>query len=68
LDDDLIDYLEVVFDRYGGFTAKKLEQITHAEQPWREARGNIPHEARCDAIIRKDTMRDYYKARLQKDA
>lgn len=60
------DYLEIVFDRYGGFTAKKLEEITHAEAPWKEARGQLPPEAKCDAIISKKTMREYYKARLQK--
>jgi uncharacterized phage-associated protein len=66
IDPDLQGYLEVVFARYGGFTAKKLEELTHAEQPWREARGNLPPEAKCDTPISKSTMRDYYKARLRK--
>jgi uncharacterized phage-associated protein len=62
----LRSYLEVVFGQYGGFTAKKLEELTHSEVPWREARGNIPPEAKCENVISKKTMRDYYRSRLRK--
>ena len=67
IDKDTTAFLEKVFSAYGGFTAKKLEQMTHAEKPWLEARGSLPLEAKCDVPIKRDTMRDYYAARLNQN-
>ncbi|MEJ6398586.1 Panacea domain-containing protein [Yoonia sp. 208BN28-4] len=60
------DLLEAIFQSYGQFTAKKLEAMTHSETPWREARGNLPPEAKSDAIISKLTMRNFYAQRIEK--
>ena len=55
---------ELLFDilnSYGDLSAKHLEELTHLETPWRNARGNIPLEARSTHIISKEIMQEYYQ-------
>jgi len=55
------EHLEMIWDAYGDISAKKLEDMTHQEEPWLEARGGLPNEARCDTIISHETMSRFYK-------
>lgn len=64
--DELSDFLAEVYDEYGQFSAKKLEKMTHEEEPWKAARGDLPPEARCNNPISKLLMRNYYAKRLGK--
>lgn len=68
LDEQLSGFLEKVWAAYGGFSAKRLEKMTHDEKPWIEARGNLPLEAKCTTSINEDTIVEFYKARLEKNA
>ncbi len=52
--------LDEVWEQYGQFSASYLEELTHQEAPWIEARGDREPGDRCSAIISKDSMRDYY--------
>lgn len=61
-------FLSRVFQEYGQFSAKKLEQMTHEELPWKEARGELSPEAASTASISKLTMRNFYAQRLGKEA
>lgn len=54
------EVLEEVMKTYGIYQAKYLEMLTHSEQPWIEARENLPLEARCDKPISIKTMKSYY--------
>lgn len=56
--------LAAVYDSYSPFSAKQLEEMTHREDPWIEARGSLPLEARCDTHIKKQTMAQYYRTRI----
>ncbi|WP_321378428.1 Panacea domain-containing protein [Trichococcus shcherbakoviae] len=40
-DEELLDVLEQVWNIYGGFTGNQLEQLTHNETPWIEARKGL---------------------------
>lgn len=62
IDDESTVVLQQVLDAYGGFGAKKLEAMTHAERPWIDARGNLSPEERCNVVIRKEAILDFYKA------
>ena len=57
---DDVEHLHSILSVYGDFSAKHLEAMTHAESPWREARGDIPPEARSTAIIPKPHMAEFY--------
>jgi len=50
-----------ILNSYGDLSAKHLEELTHSETPWREARGNLPIEVRSTNIISKTTMQAYYR-------
>lgn len=60
IDKEYEEVLEEVMKTYGIFQAKYLEQLTHSEKPWIEARGDLPLEAKCDKVISLDTMKEYY--------
>lgn len=64
---EVVGFLEAINDEYGQYAAKKLEKMTHEELPWKEARGDIPPEARCSRVIKKLTMRNFYAKRLGKE-
>jgi uncharacterized phage-associated protein len=59
-------HLENVWQVYGSFSALDLERMTHAEDPWKTARGGLPADAPCSAPISPEAMRSYYKALLGK--
>ena len=50
---------------YGVYDAKYLEELTHQETPWIEARKGYAPEERCTKLISNDTMKNYYRE-LQK--
>lgn len=56
--------IDSVLDLYGGFTGDQLEELTHEEDPWVEARGDLSPTARSEAVISNDTMHRYYSARI----
>jgi len=62
LEDEVAEFLAEVWENYGDFSAKHLERMTHQEAPWKDARGDLPMEARSNAVISKQSMHDYYSA------
>lgn len=59
-DEEVVDVLEQVLEAYGNVSAKTLEQMTHQDQPWKDARGYLSPEARCSNIMSKEKMKDYF--------
>ncbi|WP_239332532.1 Panacea domain-containing protein [Frankia sp. CiP3] len=49
-----------VIERYGGFTAHELSELTHTDLPWREARAGLAESARSNRSILPELMREYY--------
>ena len=49
--DDVDWVLSETFRVYGYLTAKYLEELTHREEPWLEARGDLPLEAACSTPL-----------------
>lgn len=58
---DQIETLNVVWEEYGKFTGKYLEQLTHQERPWKETRGDLQPGMRCHDIIPKELMKEFYE-------
>ncbi len=63
---ELEGFISAVYEEYGQFSAKRLERMTHEEDPWKITRGDLPLEARCDDPIDKLLTRNYYAQRLGK--
>lgn len=55
------DLLPQIEELYGVYDAKYLEELTHQETPWIEARKGFEPEERCTNIISNETMQNYYR-------
>lgn len=64
--EEQVDVLQEVAEAYGRYASKRLEAMTHNEEPWLEARGNLPPEERSNAKISKETMARFYSDLLKK--
>lgn len=62
-----LETLEAVWDCYGDYDAKFLEELTHQELPWREARKGLGPGQHCTNEISLATMKDFY-TKLQENA
>jgi len=62
LDDQTSDLINIVLTTYGSMSGDELSALTHAEDPWREARGDLPSEAPCATEISHQSMAQFYRA------
>lgn len=53
--------LNDVVDEYFGLTAYQLEKLTHSEDPWIIARGDLPPDTPSENIISDESMIAYYQ-------
>ncbi len=59
-----IEILDKVWGTYGDYDGKYLEELTHEEKPWKEARGSLADNESCSAEVSTDTMKNYFKELL----
>jgi uncharacterized phage-associated protein len=60
IEPELEEHIKEVLAEYGGETGWALEQRTHLEDPWLNARGELPPDAECRSVISRDSMRDFF--------
>jgi uncharacterized phage-associated protein len=65
LTEEECDLIDKVLDVYLGFSSWDLERLTHAEEPWIEARGGLPPGEPCETEISTQTMARFYRARSE---
>lgn len=58
LDPERIDFLDEIYEVFGQFSAWKLRNMTHDEQPWLE---NEAHAG----VIPMETMEEYFSTRIR---
>ncbi|WP_337267114.1 Panacea domain-containing protein [Oryzifoliimicrobium ureilyticus] len=61
-------HIDAVLEVYADFSGDQLEEMTHREAPWLQARANVPASARSETLISDDVMREFYAARIQPQA
>ncbi len=59
------DFLDEVREVYGQYSATRLEQMTHEEAPWLEARKGVHPLNPSQRPISEQTMADFYGRRMQ---
>jgi uncharacterized phage-associated protein len=64
LPEDLKQHIDTILDAYAKFSPTELENMTHNEKPWIEAREGVAPNERCERSINPETMRTYYASRL----
>lgn len=62
--DEVIDVLEQVWEVYGNFTGNQLEDISHQEEPWKEARNGISAYESSKEVLKDAIIYRYYSSRL----
>ncbi len=63
--EDDASYLDSILEAYAGLAGTQLEEMTHHEEPWIEARGDRRPSERCEQEIDEALMARYYATRLQ---
>lgn len=54
------DLLNEVIEIYGEHSASYLENLTHSESPWIDARKDLKSWERSNNVISKESMREFY--------
>ncbi len=62
--EDVLSFLDNIWNVYGRLDADYLELLTHSEKPWQEARNGLQSHESSSIVISPETMRDFYKAKL----
>ncbi len=65
--EDIMDVLEQVFEVYGDISARRLEEMTHTDKLWIEARGECEPEVRCTNIMSKAKIKQYFLEKYAED-
>jgi len=55
-----IDTIDAVLEYYNGMSPQEISDLTHAEDPWQNARKGVPDGERGDQIITKASLEEYY--------
>ena len=60
LTEDQKDTIDVVLNDYGSMEPFELRELSHKEDPWKDARYGLSDEAYSQALITKEAMGAYY--------
>lgn len=60
VDGDTYEFIKEVYVTYGELSGDELEMLTHEEEPWIEARGDLSSMEPSYEEIKLSTMQDYY--------
>ncbi|HDY7656851.1 TPA: SocA family protein [Vibrio vulnificus] len=60
IDSEVENVLLQVVESYGEASAKTLERMTHNDEPWIAARGDAAPEERCNTVISKAHIKQYF--------
>lgn len=62
--EETFELLNEIYSVYGELNAKFLEELTHSERPWIDARGSRLTFEICKSIITHESMSEFYKSKL----
>lgn len=60
LPEDIVGHLEEIIEVFGGYSSYQLERMTHQEDPWKNARGDVPLGEPSNEVISHEDMANYY--------
>ncbi|MGI9952324.1 type II toxin-antitoxin system antitoxin SocA domain-containing protein [Moorellaceae bacterium AZ2] len=61
IDDETWEFLEMVYEAYGELTGDELEELSHSEEPWIAARGELQEWQASHNVISEELMKKYYR-------
>ena len=60
-------FIDEVLDAYAGFSGDQLEELSHRESPWKNARVGLREGERSERYIEESDMREYYASLCKQD-
>ena len=63
-DEKTVDFLCKICATFGIFDGKYLEELTHKESPWLNAREGYKPGDICHEVITKESMKEFFKTKL----
>lgn len=54
--------IDAVLKGYGKYTAQELSDMTHNEEPWKNAHKDCSSSGNCEAVITVAAMHEYYSS------
>lgn len=63
ISDEAQEVLIQVFDTYGNIPARTLEEMSHLDAPWINARGDRSPEERCETVMPKIDIKNFFKSK-----
>ena len=64
LDKTLTDFLYDIWNTFGIYDGKYLEELTHTEEPWLKARSGYKPGESCNNIITKESMQIFFSEKI----
>ena len=64
IEDSICDFLNDVWQTFGIYDGKYLEELTHKEKPWIDARKGYAPREKCHVIITKESMKEFFKSKI----
>ncbi|WP_132946348.1 type II toxin-antitoxin system antitoxin SocA domain-containing protein [Tumebacillus sp. BK434] len=61
---DQIEIIDAIWEVYGSYSGRYLEQLTHQELPWKEAREALQENEPSNKVISHKSMAEYYSKLL----
>lgn len=58
------NHIDDILEAYAKYRGSQLEEMSHHEEPWLEARRGYRSSERCEKEISEETMRQYYAKRI----
>lgn len=63
-DDKVVGFLYDIWNTFGIYDGKYLEELTHNEEPWKNARKGYEPGEKCSEIISKESMKIFFKTKI----
>lgn len=63
--EDTKQFLDKIYELYGRLSGAELEELTHSEKPWQNARQGYSPNEYCNIEIKLNDMADYYSSLLR---
>lgn len=64
LTEDQIDLIDSIIEEFGTLSGQQLENLSHSEFPWIEARAGYGPAEKCSKVINIETMTAFYKTQI----
>lgn len=58
---EIKEFLNIIYNTFSGFSGDELENMTHNETPWIEARQGLDPEVPCNYLLNDTTIIQFYK-------